>query len=163
MHQARAGALPPQKQRRRVVIWRFSLITLLLTITLLSIWLGSWTESARRQRNAKNALEELGANVRYDYELEPATDYGIYQLKQGEPESHVSSWLVDRLGVDFFHEAKQVWLWTDDPFAAVPQLKRMPYLREVIYLDLDYEPEIIERLQRVLPGVTFTGFFGATG
>ena len=150
-------------------MWRFSLFTLLLTITLVGIWLGMWTENARRQREARTALEELGGEVYYDCQLEPAADGGIYQLKAGiyradQFESDVPSWLIDRLGVDFFHGAKQVRLrWTDDPFAALPHLRRMPHLREVIYDTIDFEPKVIGRLQRELPGVTITGYLGATG
>jgi hypothetical protein len=56
----------PQQRKRRWL--QFSLRTLLVAVTLLAVWLGLWTDRARRQRVAVQRVRELGGDIRYDYE-----------------------------------------------------------------------------------------------
>ena len=51
---------------------RFRLRTLMLLVTLLSIWLGLVTARARRQQAAVDAIRKLGGTVYYDYQLKKA-------------------------------------------------------------------------------------------
>ncbi len=43
-------------------LWRFSLKTLLIVLTLFCIWLGTLTNNANRQRRAVEAIERRAAN-----------------------------------------------------------------------------------------------------
>ena len=75
--------------------FRFSLATFLLFSTALTIVVGPWLASARRQRLAVEELESLGARVIYDGELENS----IYP-----------TWLTEGLGIDYFLTVKHVSL-----------------------------------------------------
>ena len=49
--------------------FRFSLRSLLLVITLLSLWLATQANRAKRQKLAVSVVQELGGEVQYDYQL----------------------------------------------------------------------------------------------
>ena len=63
----------PRKPRRRWL--RFSLRTLLILVTLLSIGLGTFVHRGERQRRAVAAVKALGGSIRYDVSgTSPASD-----------------------------------------------------------------------------------------
>lgn len=78
---------------RRRFRWRrllqYRLRTLLIFTTVVAIWLGLWSNSARRQRDAVAALRKAGATVEYDFE----------RSRNGKPRSW-PAWLVGIVGVD---------------------------------------------------------------
>jgi hypothetical protein len=91
------------KPTRRLV-FRFSLRTLLVGITLLCIGLAWWVHRVKRQVAAVKGIRDNGGWVYYDYEQ--------WDGKKGKPaayaESWVPKWLLARLGVDFFHSVEAV-------------------------------------------------------
>lgn len=76
---------------------RFSLRSLLLVVTGLSIWLGLHLDAVRRQSAAIAEVKRLGGRACYDYQYA-----GDGELTEGESPSPV--WLFGWLGPDFFHD-----------------------------------------------------------
>src|SRR5690242_2663833 len=86
----------PKPRRRR---FRYSLRALLVFVTIASAgfgWLGLKMRQANRQREAVEAIRELGGNVSYDYEFKPkgALDY--------VPTPPGPVWLRTLFGIDLF-------------------------------------------------------------
>ena len=93
----------PRPKRR----WhQFSLRTLLLAVLVLSLplsWFAVRTEQARKQRNAVEAIEELGGWVYYDYQWD-----GIGPQAPTEPSE--LPWVRESWGEDFFSDVTFVQL-----------------------------------------------------
>jgi internalin A len=85
--------------------FRFRLRTLLLAFTAVSVWLGFHVHSTRMQRQSAASIEQYGGWIRYDFQF-PS---GEYSYKNFDPKarSPAPEWLLDRLGVDFFHDVVQ--------------------------------------------------------
>jgi Leucine-rich repeat (LRR) protein len=81
---------------------RFRLRTLLLAITVASVWLGFHVRSARLQERSVAAIAKYGGWVRYDFQF-PSGEY-FHKSFDRQARSSVPNWLLDRLGVDFFHD-----------------------------------------------------------
>jgi len=101
----------------RLPIWqkllRFRLRTLLLAITAASIWLGFHVHSARLQKRSVASIAKYGGWVRYDFQF-PSGEY-FHKSFDRQARSAVPKWLLDGLGVDFFHDVVQVSLnFSDD-------------------------------------------------
>lgn len=92
-----------QPSRRRFAL-RFSLRSLFIAITLFCVGLSWWTYRARRQAAAVKGIRENGGWVYYDYQH--------YDSKTSDSDfaadSLVPQWLIDQLGVDFFHQVDVV-------------------------------------------------------
>jgi hypothetical protein len=71
---------------------------LLLVMTVAAIWLGIWTDRARRQQQAVKTIRERGGSVRYNPANAKVPGLG---------------WLRNRLGVDYFDRVDIVWLEGD--------------------------------------------------
>lgn len=89
-------------------VFRFRLRTLLLAFTAFSVWLGFHVQSARKQRQSTASIVQYGGWIRYDFQF----PNGEYSHKGFDPKarSRVPKWLLERLGVDFFHDVVQVSL-----------------------------------------------------
>jgi hypothetical protein len=87
-------------------LFRFRLRTLLLVFTLASVWLGFHVRSARLQERSVAAIAKYGGWVRYDFQF-PSGEY-FHKSFDRQARSSVPTWLLDRLGVDFFHDVVQV-------------------------------------------------------
>ena len=119
---------PAPRSRRRWL--RFSLRTMLLLVTVLSIWLGVKVNQARRQKEAVAALRESGATVRYAHQQSDANPR-IYLVEQ---DLDVPRWLRDLTGDDFFQSVALVEFMrpvTDDDLthlAALPEIETLSFL-----------------------------------
>jgi hypothetical protein len=118
---------------------RFSLRSLVLLVLFAAVGLGvySWgLRRARRQAPAVDTLRTFGATVTYDFG-------GTYSEKLNAPRRPISkpspypTWLVDWLGIDFFHDVTEVHcessivLSTQDAnvfWDAIAQLPRLTHL-----------------------------------
>jgi hypothetical protein len=106
---------------------RFSLRSLLILITVLSIWLGVKVNQARRQKEAVAALRELGALVRYEHQKLDSKP-NAYDT---EKDLSVPGWLRDLAGDDFFQTVVHVHFLrpvTDEDLihlAALPRIERL--------------------------------------
>src|SRR5262245_27543001 len=99
--------LPPRN------LFRFRLRTLLVVVTLVSIWLGYHVHRTNVQKQSVAAIRQYGGWVRYDFQF-PSGDYS-YSGFDAKARSIVPLWLIDRLGIDFFHDVVQVNLnYSDD-------------------------------------------------
>jgi hypothetical protein len=89
------------KPKRR---WfRFSLRTLLVVVTILSVWLGYQLNTARQQAASNRSIKQIGGWSYYDFQQG--------QPKTGPNASAVSplpDWLIDWFGNDFFHPIVEV-------------------------------------------------------
>jgi hypothetical protein len=123
-----AEATPP---RRRWL--RYSLRTLLVLIAALGIWLGIAFHRAREQARAVAALKSH-AGVYYDYQvLNLNSIEDALQSIDESATSDVPEWLLDGLGVDFFHDVTLVYLFGDPPaddntLAALTPLRKLRFL-----------------------------------
>jgi hypothetical protein len=96
MTQAQKFASTTSPDRRRWL--RFSLRTFLLVLTALCIWLGVKVNQARRQKEAVEALLELGATVRYAHQRDDTNPTEFDSNK----DLRVPGWLRRLAGDDFF-------------------------------------------------------------
>ena len=84
--------------------FRFRLITLLVVITALCVWLGVTTRQARTQQQAVARLQELGADIFFDYQQRPNGTID----KKAPP--HGLSWAREWLGDEYFRTVVYVRL-----------------------------------------------------
>jgi hypothetical protein len=84
----------PKRVRRFL---RFSLRGLLVVVAICSVWLGIAFHRAREQARAVKAIEAAGGYVLYDYENASRSHFVWGK-------SNFPSWLLDALGIDFFHD-----------------------------------------------------------
>ncbi len=74
---------------------RFSLRTFLVVVTLVCVWLGWKINSARKQKQAVEAIQAIGGTALYDFEVD----------SDGEPiqPNPEPSWLAKWIGKDYVH------------------------------------------------------------
>lgn len=89
-------------------LFRFRLRTLLIAFTVVAVLLGLHVRSAERQRHAVLAIRQYGGWVRYEFQFPK----GHYSENGFDPKARsiVPQWLLDQLGMDFFHNVVQVSL-----------------------------------------------------
>ena len=131
-----SSATSGKRQRPRTLL-RFSLRSLLIVVTVFAIYLGIRTENARRQQNAVAELRQLGSPVAYDFTYEWTAD-GHPKIRPGPdgsfntlPQSNIPQWLIEKLGVDFFHSVVYVRVHAAHKKEVVPFLRELPQLRYV--------------------------------
>jgi hypothetical protein len=106
---------------------RFSLRTFLLVLTALCVWLGVKVNQARRQKEAVEALLELGATVRYAHQRD---DTNPTEFESGK-DLGVPGWLRRLAGDDFFQTVALIEFSapvTDEDLvhlAALPHIERL--------------------------------------
>jgi hypothetical protein len=139
---------------------RFSLRGLIILVLLIGGWLGWIVHRARLQRTTVLAVEKSGGGVLYDW-----------QYKNGRYASGGSSWwpkwLLDRLGVDYFHDVTWVlhlermpsltFLYlaeTGVTDAGLEHLKEMNSLKTLWLGGAKVTDSGVQELQRSLPTVT---------
>src|SRR5687768_9282332 len=83
---------------------RFSLRSLLVLTTILSVWLGVKVNQARRQKEAVAAIRELGALVHYEHQKHTSIPH-VYDPAK---ELNVPNWLRELTGDDFFRTVVHV-------------------------------------------------------
>lgn len=94
---------------------RFTLRLLLIAVTLLCIGLAIWTHRAREQRRIVQQINKTWGTVTYDYEQIPTP-------KMPTARSPVPKWLLDRLGIDFFHSVVRAHVRGNVDLAEVSRL-----------------------------------------
>jgi hypothetical protein len=104
----------PKRGRRFL---RFSLRGLLVVVAICSVWLGIAFHRAREQARLVALIEANGGHVFYDYH---EVDSKIFV----DATSRTPAWLLDSLGVDFFHDVAHVSVYrlNDDVFHDVCDL-----------------------------------------
>ena len=142
----------PLKLRRRYLT--FSLRTLFLLLTALAVWLGVVVNRAREQRDAVEAIRELGGAVVYDWQ--PASHKPTWRSNKA-PKPGGPDWLRRIVGDYFFQEVRRVefmsrhHIWTDsDIQRSMPHLKRLRGLKEVWYWK-DISDNTLSELRAELP------------
>ncbi|MEX2112114.1 MAG: hypothetical protein WD845_02960, partial [Pirellulales bacterium] len=96
-----SDAPAPQLKRRRWLT--FSLRTFFVLLTLFGVWLGFHVRAARRQEASAAAIRAIGGWCYHDFQhLTPQRnrDYAAT--------SPLPAWLINLLGVDFFHDVVEV-------------------------------------------------------
>ena len=128
---------------------RFSLRSMLVLTTTFGIWLGLHVRSARLQKLSLNAVQDYGGQVRYDYQY-PTGHYGRDDV-DNRATSPVPTWLLDSLGVDFFHDVVEVDVHRD-----YGNGRRNPNTDDGLLHRLHGFPEL-RRLELVHCGITDDG------
>lgn len=80
--------------------FRFSLRSLMVVVTLLSIWMGLYLDSVRRQRQAVQSITRLHGHISYDYDL---------LEENGIEEPRWKRWMRSKLGAEYVAQVNQVW------------------------------------------------------
>lgn len=85
---------------------RFSLRGLLITVTVLCVWIGMTTRQARRQKQAVEAIQEAGGQFTFDYQAKPSPS-GPYGSRGGTTRNRPATppgpaWLHRLVGEHFF-------------------------------------------------------------
>lgn len=147
---------------------RFSLKTFLLLLTAFCLWLGLLVESARRQRDAVRAIQDMGGEVFYEYSRVEYENKKALVLNATPP---APAWIVDLLGEDILYDAVAVtpkkqqiqvpntWLGpamihndfsdrTDDALVFLLQLTRLQYVE---LTETSVTEAGVERLRKALP------------
>src|SRR5687767_4676313 len=89
-------------QRRFWRFLRFSLRGLLVVVAICSVWLGIVFHRAREQARAVAAIKSAYGYVFYDYQRTEWDSFDQWGT------SDVPRWLLENLGVDFFHDVTLV-------------------------------------------------------
>src|ERR1051325_8598191 len=97
---------------------QFSLRGLLLTLTILSVWLGVKVQHTTAQKRVVAAIRSDFGHSIYDYQW--PTETSTVDLQATSP---VPQWLIDLLGVDFFHDV--VYVVLDSPSVTDATLERL--------------------------------------
>jgi hypothetical protein len=119
-----APTTPFPLRRRRLL--QFTLRGLLLLIAICSVGLGLAFHRARQQSRAVAAIQSFHGYVFYDFQGVDSDSFNQWGT------SKVPGWLLDSLGVDFFHNvtlvAFDVGPVTDDVLAPLFTLRKVRYL-----------------------------------
>jgi hypothetical protein len=109
--------------------WRlvqFSLRGLLVLVAVCAVWLGIAFHRAREQARAVATINSSGGYVFYDFQGVEFRSFDQWGT------SEFPTWLLDQLGVDFFHDVTLVVIdvvpATDDILATLAQLPEVRYL-----------------------------------
>jgi len=136
---------------------RFSLRTMLLLVPVFGLG-AAWVGRSEQQKRAVAALRKLDRYecVFYNFEADGC-------CAGNAPRKFEPPWLLESIGVDYFFNARNVFLDADDLEVALPHLKRLPRLAEiwvsgrendVIQYELPKTKAAIERIKREFPHVT---------
>lgn len=121
--------------------FRFSLRTLLVLLTLASLWLGWHVHESRQQQEAVRAIRNHGGWIRYDFQFPSGSfDYASFDPNA---ESSLPMWMLDIFGVDLFHSVVEVNLvYSEDggkrqennkpSSAALQYLPKFPNLKRLL-------------------------------
>jgi hypothetical protein len=143
-----------------------------VAITVLCIGLAWWTHRAREQKRNADQIRLSGGRIAYDFEAENTStwiasklpiqgarlvDFDFSGLEIVERQSSVPPWLLDRLGVDFFHTVIQAEVVDCDELRTIASLGYLQELsvgRGVNDEDIRYVARL-RRLKRIV--VSFDG------
>lgn len=132
-------------------LFQYRLYTLLIVITIVTIWLAWWSHSARRQRDAVATLTKMGTDVVYDFEAR----------NQNKP-PHWPAWLVETMGVDYFADVHYVNYLLDVGHIADSDLEYFKNLTSLRELDLSYQKNISDAGLEHLKGLTSLEYLDLT-
>ena len=137
---------------------RFSVRTLLVIMTVVSVWFGSLVNKAKRQERAVALIHSLGGRVMYDYQFD--ADYVLIDHEGigGEdpaPEPSAPQWLRNLLGDHYFCDVIEISFWnsprvTDDVVATVSHL---PKLRAVCICKCPVTDNVVKQLARTASSI----------
>ena len=96
------------KPKRRWL--QFSLRTLFVVVTVFCVWMGWQVNTAKQQREAINAIRELGGWAYYDFQIVNTTSSlsSYNETIDLNTESWVPTFLLKLTGHDFFHDVVRV-------------------------------------------------------
>jgi hypothetical protein len=116
---------------------QFSLRTLFVAVALLALFIGHWAERARRQREALEAIADLGARVKFDWQALESDAFFVSELStSGDGGPH---WLQQWIGREYFETPVGIYLeltWRD---IARDELRWLKALSQLQTLNLDSE------------------------
>ena len=119
---------------------RYRLRTLMIAMAVFSIWLGLRVNAAKRQSKAvREIAEQPLSHVVYDFEYQIHPDFAYVIPRRSDLASWVPSFILDRTGLDLFHDVKRVEIdcrrqTPDDSSVRTrleAQLAALPGLREL--------------------------------
>lgn len=127
---------------------------MLLGLTLVASCLAVWPSTARKQRDVVQVLREQNdvLEVLYEHEIQrDASGTAIAKFGRQSVKSDVPPWMIDSVGVDFFHDAVCVWLIDSCSKTTLRHLKQLPNLQEVHCIGCTSKE--FRRLEKALPEV----------
>jgi hypothetical protein len=119
MAETESSKAVPRKRRRW---WQFSLAAMLTVTTILAVVLGLWSDSARRQQQAIQWIEDHGGGCSYRWEVPTKPND---TLTPPGPE-----WLRERLGIDYLDYVQEAYVGESISDEELAQLvKDLPRLK----------------------------------
>jgi hypothetical protein len=113
---------------------KFSITSLLICMALCSWWIAKVSSSARAQRQSIEWLTDESAIFFYDFEFVQGTFENATHRYQSDPRPTTPSWIIDKLGIDYFHSVVSVKLNNFDG----EDLSRLSAFTDLLSLDLQY-------------------------
>ena len=94
---------PVDKPKRRWRLPRWTMKTMFVGVTIVCVWFGLLSQSAKEQKRAVEALREFdGVTIAYDYEVR-VLDNGYWEpIPKAEFSPPGPAWLSDLIGIDYF-------------------------------------------------------------
>lgn len=111
----------------------FSLRTLFILLTALAVWLGVAVNRAREQREAVEAIEAAGGEVRYDWQFRRIGGIRVFD-RSGRDGPTAPTWLRQTIGDDFFQEVKEAWFFENATEEAFLALSHLPSLQHAGFI-----------------------------
>jgi hypothetical protein len=150
----RLTRMQPREASGRRRWLRFSLRTMLVVVTVLSVWLGVKVNQARRQKEAVAALKALGMHFYYAHQRDDAYPHGIAPGR----ELDVPEWLDNLAGPDFFRTVISVQGSSPVSDEDLTHLAGLPYIERLYVTGFgkdvsDWELDQLRRPDRLIaPG-----------
>lgn len=126
--------------------FRFRLVTLMAMVTVLCTWLGMMTRRAHQQRDALAVLEQAGARIEFDYQVDVQANPYV------ERKSNAPAWARRLFGEEYFRTPVTCTLWSDPSERRRPVelgLRAVLSLRGLRSLRLYDMPLSTEQLQQI--------------
>ena len=116
---------------------------LMVAIGLLAIWMGSFIQKVKLQREAVAAIYRAGGSVRYD---------AVYDIGNG-PQRRVLAprWLTDSLGIDFFSTVDMVSYHKTGADELAVYLTNLPKLKTIDFSKSDLSDSGLSHLRGLDP------------
>jgi hypothetical protein len=139
-------------------LWRFSLKTLLILLTLFCIWFGTLANNANRQRRAVEAIERGGGEFLYDYQRKPNSS-GVHAVYSHQVERPGPRWLRRIIGDHYFITPLALTIVQQNGIKddCLAQLDAVPYLESAMFYEVQFHDSDIVHLKNLknLRSLTF--------
>ena len=130
---------------------RYSLRIFLLVLAVFSIWLGIRVNQAVRQRNAVAEMNSAGANIFFNWQLEPVRDadgdIDYYKVIKDPEAVSAPKWLRQLVGDEYFQHVVKIVIHPDEVDEQV--INTIGQFPKLISIDLTWEQSNPEQAPKI--------------